>query len=188
MDLLELFDKWLEEKEFCIAKDDLEWYKETLRARAYRGIISATKYTYLNKLIFPEKPKSMRPYTYLAEQYGYKFCSNCQEFLPIDNFRKKASARDGLQSFCKFCHSDTTAQTQKFRQATYRSKKIQATPIWANLDKISEIYSNCPVGYHVDPIIPLNNADVCGLHCEDNLQYLLASDNMSKSNKFDTSL
>ena len=57
---------------------------------------------------------------------------------------------------------------------------------WAlkNKEKIKQIYTNCPVGYHVDHIIPLNNSVVCGFHVESNLQYLTAKENMRKSNKF----
>jgi len=69
----------------------------------------------------------------------------------------------------------------------YNSKreanKIRATPLWANLEKIKEIYKNCPKGYHVDHIIPLRSEYVCGLHVENNLQYLTAKENMEKSNK-----
>jgi hypothetical protein len=67
--------------------------------------------------------------------------------------------------------------------AKYRALKLLATPKFANLNKIKEIYKNCPKGFHVDHIIPLNNKMVCGLHVEWNLQYLTPYDNKSKSNK-----
>ena len=51
--------------------------------------------------------------------------------------------------------------------------------------EIKEIYKNCPEGYHVDHIHPLNNPDICGLHVPWNLQYLPAEQNVKKNNSFD---
>ncbi len=67
--------------------------------------------------------------------------------------------------------------------AAYRANKIKATPKWVDKEKIKYIYKNCPKDYHVDHIIPLRGATVCGLHVENNLQYLIAKENMQKSNK-----
>jgi hypothetical protein len=72
---------------------------------------------------------------------------------------------------------------QKAILAKRRAAKLKATPKFANLEKIKEIYKNCPKGYHVDHIVPLQGKEVCGLHVEWNLQYLTPSDNHSKSNK-----
>ena len=71
-----------------------------------------------------------------------------------------------------------------FWNALYRARKRLACPKWANLEKIKEIYLNCPKGYHIDHIVPLQNKNVCGLHVPDNLQYLPALENQKKSNKF----
>ena len=66
----------------------------------------------------------------------------------------------------------------------YYSAKLQRTPKWADLDKIKEVYLNCPKGLEVDHIIPLQGKEVSGLHVACNLQYLTRSENSSKSNKF----
>ncbi len=70
-----------------------------------------------------------------------------------------------------------------------RSAKLSATPAWANYKKIQRIYqlavwaskfTDEPL--EVDHIIPLQGKNICGLHVEDNLQILLASENRSKFN------
>jgi hypothetical protein len=77
------------------------------------------------------------------------------------------------------------------RQAAYRARKLNATPPWASLDAIKEIYKErdrlCQEtgeSWHVDHIIPLNGVNVCGLHCENNLQIIHATENARKSNIF----
>lgn len=69
--------------------------------------------------------------------------------------------------------------------------KQQQTPAWADMDAINTIYKQATRKsqiegrlYHVDHIIPLNNPLVTGLHVPDNLQIILASENLSKSNQF----
>ena len=64
-----------------------------------------------------------------------------------------------------------------------RAQKLSATPSWANKNVITEIYLNCPDGYHVDHIVPLQGKNVCGLHVEWNLQYLPANENLKKGNR-----
>jgi hypothetical protein len=68
-------------------------------------------------------------------------------------------------------------------QAKRRSRILQATPSWVNLEAIKEIYVRCPKGYHVDHIVPLKGKNVCGFHVENNLQYLKAKENMRKGNR-----
>ena len=67
----------------------------------------------------------------------------------------------------------------------------QATPKWADTDRIEEIYKaarlsteTTGIKHEVDHIIPLINPIVCGLHIPANLQILSESQNKSKSNTF----
>ena len=68
-------------------------------------------------------------------------------------------------------------------QAKRRAINLQATPTWASLEAIKEIYVQCPEGHHVDHIVPLQGKNVCGFHVENNLQYLKADENIRKGNR-----
>lgn len=72
-----------------------------------------------------------------------------------------------------------------------RSKKLNATPPWANGAEIAAFYerakrieSRTGTKMHVDHIVPLVNPLVCGLHCEANLRIVPAKVNLRKSNLF----
>ncbi len=76
-------------------------------------------------------------------------------------------------------------------KSKYRAKKLNATPSWANLDKIKAFYQEAQrltketgILHHVDHIIPLQGKNVCGLHVEYNLQILTYEENNQKSNSF----
>ena len=64
-----------------------------------------------------------------------------------------------------------------------KARILQATPPWVDLEEIKEIYRQCPEGHHVDHIMPLVHAKLCGLHVPWNLQYLPASENRRKGNR-----
>lgn len=77
------------------------------------------------------------------------------------------------------------------RTSLRMARKKRATPTWANLDKVSAFYRSADAlgmltgeWYHVDHVVPLNGATVCGLHNEFNLQILTARENIAKSNRF----
>lgn len=71
-----------------------------------------------------------------------------------------------------------------------RARRVkQATVPFSNMRQITVLYQLCPVGYEVDHIVPLKavqgsrtNHVACGLHVDNNLQYLTASANSAKSN------
>lgn len=74
--------------------------------------------------------------------------------------------------------------------AKRRALKAQATPSWANEQDIFAVYllasicNTAGMKIEVDHIVPLNSPNVCGLHCESNLQILPSVLNNKKSNKY----
>ena len=114
----------------------------------------------------------------------YKSCIECLEWLPktADYFYEETNRFGNLvlRSDCKRCKDKVSAITAKQRRAV----TLSARPSWADKKELRKIYQNCPQGYEVDHIIPLQNKIVCGLHVPANLQYLPAMENRQKSNRF----
>lgn len=73
----------------------------------------------------------------------------------------------------------------KINKAVRRSRVRQATPGWACIADIKDVYLEAQhMQLNVDHIIPLKHPLVCGLHVWNNLQLLTRSENASKGNKF----
>lgn len=67
----------------------------------------------------------------------------------------------------------------------YQAAKIQATPAWADRDKILLIYEQArAASLEVDHIVPLRSPLVCGLHVEHNLRSILPDANNKKGNRW----
>ena len=130
-----------------------------------------------------------------------KFCSrSC-----ANSYNNRGVCRVERKHFphpCKHCGAETTNpvfcsstcdglsrknskeylnKSNAIRQSRYRAKKYRVLAPDANLEKINEIYRNCPVGHEVDHIVPLSRG---GKHHEDNLQYLTVTENRSKGNRW----
>ena len=119
------------------------------------------------------------------------YCSNkCRNKFKMNNKARKLFNLNYKKSGRKSLINKRYANTEKGRltnshnNALRHSRKLKAVPKWANIEKIREIYRNRKKGYHVDHIIPLKGENVCGLHVENNLQYLTAKQNIMKGNKF----
>lgn len=75
---------------------------------------------------------------------------------------------------------------RRHHEANRRARKLQATPSWLTEEQkqhIKQFYIDCPIGYHVDHIMPLKGANVSGLHVPWNLQWLPGIVNKIKSNR-----
>ena len=70
--------------------------------------------------------------------------------------------------------------------------KHNASPEWADTEAIRKFYADAQaltestgVKHEVDHYYPLQGKNVCGLHCEFNLQIITEKENRSKGNKHD---
>ncbi len=151
------------------------------------------------------KPRTQSWRVFFLSLFDLKICANCKDIKEKHEFSVDVSKTSGRMSWCKCCDNKRNAEYKEAnpekvrssrrshysnnkayyinKNALYRANKSQATPCWADLDRIREIYNNCPEGLHVDHIYPLNSDWVCGLHNEFNLQYLSPEANLKKSNK-----
>ena len=73
-----------------------------------------------------------------------------------------------------------------------RALKNSASPIWADSEAIKKFYTDAQaltkrtgIKYEVDHYYPLQGTNVCGLHCEFNLQIITETENRSKGNRHD---
>lgn len=156
---------------------------------------------------FPEfEKKNTRVDKKILYFFNIQKCMKCGSLKDFEDFHAKNSSTVGISDWCKDCTSQSKKsyiKTESFQEwneeyrkkpgvrekkagycAKYRAKKLQRTPPWADHSKIEEIYLNCPEGYHVDHIIPLQGELVSGLHVPENLQYLTPYENLTKSNKY----
>lgn len=74
--------------------------------------------------------------------------------------------------------------------ARRRARELQATPAWADQEKIAAFYTEAArltretgIPHEVDHIVPLAGRNVCGLHVENNLRVVTRKANRSKGNR-----
>ena len=119
------------------------------------------------------------------EQKRLRLIENHKRWLSKPgNKLKKYACDKNTQSTRYRRWQENNKEKVRLKNANERAARLQRLPAWADREKIKEFYMNCPEGFHVDHIIPLRGKNVSGLHVIENLQYLPAKENISKSNKF----
>ena len=81
--------------------------------------------------------------------------------------KHRKSIREYQNNYCK-----NNRHIFNSKGAKRHASKLQATPKWLTKEQIEEIkiiYKNCPKGYHVDHIVPLQGKTVRGMHVPWNL-------------------
>lgn len=85
---------------------------------------------------------------------------------------------------CIQLYRQQNAGLYAFHAALRRRRVRLATPSWAELEDIKQLYIEAArQGKQVDHILPLAGKNVCGLHVFSNLQLLTATENKHKKNK-----
>lgn len=70
-----------------------------------------------------------------------KVCTRCGKQLPVDQFSRRSSSVDGLQTWCKSCQRESQRNTRSNRQLPPRSRATRH-PHLRNLHRAS-LSKNC---------------------------------------------
>ena len=153
--------------------------------------------------LYQLKLKRKDPNKFYQNNPNYKKCNTCSECKPYSEFTISKNTWDGKSYICCTCKTiyreGFTEYNSEYakehyiqhkaeyivRAIQYKTKRTLATPPWADLNEIRRIYKECPDGYHIDHVIPLQGDLVSGLHVETNLKPIPALDNLRKHNKFE---
>lgn len=178
----------------CNCQNCYRWYKGPLCANCYRRneyAINPEKYKkkvkeYRNNHPEMNKESCRRRYQKNREVHILAVKKWIEQHPEKVKQYRKFSTRNNAEKRKEYGkrHYRENKHLYRAKDAKYRTRKLNAIPPWADLRAIEAFYENCPKGYHVDHIIPLQGEAVCGLHVLENLQYLPAHENLSKGNKY----
>ena len=95
-------------------------------------------------------------------------------------YRNKETVNEKAKAYWKSRPGEKAAHCAK-----RRAQKRRSTPVWADEEKMKQVYVKAQeYGLTVDHIVPLKSGVVSGLHCWWNLQLLAPELNYSKGNRF----
>lgn len=149
--------------------------------KSYRCVECKREWESRRRITHAEQDKAIRAREVRKNAESYK--RRRQEY----DQRKGKSHVSELQKKWKLYNKDKVLENTNHRRAL----KQQASPIWRDAEACKMIYRRAiqltretGILHHVDHIVPLNGVNVCGLHCEYNLQILTAEENLKKSNVY----
>lgn len=74
------------------------------------------------------------------EEIKTKVCRKCGQELPISEFSRKASSKDGLQCYCKECNSKASTEYARERRERKKAQKIEDERI--EFEKKYKVYTD----------------------------------------------
>ncbi len=184
--------RWIENNKQHLIDYEKEYYaknRERILASTKKYYASPKGKQYLKEYALKNKDKQK------ARSDRYRFSSKGQAAyarLAVapnrkDTHKKYRSSMKGKTTHAKYI------QENQYKLNVFSAKrrviKKQAIPLWANHKYIELWYKFAKIEekrtgkkVHVDHIVPLKSALVCGLHTEDNMQLLFAKANLVKKN------
>ena len=125
---------------------------------------------------------------YKQTQSKYKNSDKAKNTLKIYNFNNYERIKVRRKKYLLIeKNKKRKSKLDVFHNALRKARKRQRTPKWVSKKEkyhIKIFYLYRPKNCHVDHILPLLGKTVSGFHTLNNLQYLTATDNVRKHNKF----
>lgn len=173
-------------KKFCIKcneeKELLEFHVAKRNTDGFEGKCKSCKSLYRKSQYLKNRDKELAINQKWKYQNKDRYDEICREWYFNNKEYHNSLTRKYYQE---------NKSLYRAKDAKYRASKLQATPLWADLEQIKRVYKACAkisertgVEHHVDHIIPLQGKNVCGLHVEKNLAIISAKANLEKSNTF----
>jgi len=111
------------------------------------------------------------------------YAANSEKLSAYVRARRKANP-ERRRSIDRASYANNSGKHCARSMARY-TRKLRAMPVWACEQTIADFYTEARYqGMQVDHMVPLKHPLVCGLHVEDNLQLLTATENIQKSNRY----